>query len=69
MKIRRQSFNTTYILLLKLVITKLYAMHLFNDSNIVFYSFPNLYFFITVAFTNNMLFFNVYVHVFVYMFS
>lgn len=44
MKIRRQSFNTTYILLLKLIITKLYAMYLFNDSNIVLYSFPNLYF-------------------------
>lgn len=45
MQIGRQSFNTTYICLLMMIITKLYAMYLFNESNIVFYSFLNLYFF------------------------
>lgn len=45
MKIERQSFNTTYIHLLMMVITELYAIYLFHDSNIVFYSFLNLYFF------------------------
>lgn len=45
MQIGRQSFNTMYICLLMIIITKLYAMYLFNESNIVFYSFLNLDFF------------------------